>query len=325
MSADAAPTAAPFAWSGGKQRLAGRIVDLLPPHRTYVEAFGGAAAVLCAKRPVVLEVYNDVNAGLVTFFRVLRDRPAELERALRLTPYSRYEFADCVQTWESIEDDLERARRWYVRCRQVFAGSAATVGWGYEVSGVQRGGTRSGSFATSAEQLERFAERFRRVQVDHLDWRAVLDRYDGPGACFYLDPPYHPATRGERGLRRNTAYVHELSAEDHEDLVAAAVALEGSVLLSGYDHEAYAPLPDAGFERFSFANNATASRVLSGRGPRLEVLWRRLEPGVHLAQRLWSDDHALSVASHVDDELIPAHSTVLEDLEEAEHNGVAAS
>ena len=153
----------------------------------------------------------------------------------------------------------------------------------------------------------------------------MLDRYDGPGACFYLDPPYHPATRGERGLRRNTAYVHELSAEDHEDLVAAAVALEGSVLLSGYDHEAYAPLPDAGFERFSFANNATASRVLSGRGPRLEVLWRRLEPGVHLAQRLWSDDHALSVASHVDDELIPAHSTVLEDLEEAEHNGVAAS
>ncbi|MDP2712290.1 MAG: DNA adenine methylase [Solirubrobacteraceae bacterium] len=46
---------APFAWYGGKQRLAGRIVDLLPPHSTYVEAFGGAAAVLCAKRPATLE------------------------------------------------------------------------------------------------------------------------------------------------------------------------------------------------------------------------------------------------------------------------------
>jgi DNA adenine methylase len=288
-----APTVAPFAWYGGKSRLAPKIVDLLPPHRTYVEAFGGAAAVLCTKRPAVLEVYNDVDAGLVTFFRVLREQPAELERALRLTPYARGEFAECVRTWESIEDDLERARRWYVRCRQAFAGSAATVGWGYEISGAQRGGTRSSSFATSVEQLERFAERFRRVQVEQLDWREVLARYDGPTACFYLDPPYHPETRGERGLRRNAAYVHELSHEDHEDLVAAAIALEGSVLVSGYDHPTYAPLLEAGFERFTFAHNATASRVLDGRGPRLEVVWRRLEANVHHVERLWSDADGL--------------------------------
>lgn len=56
------------------------------------------------------------------------------------------------------------------------------------------------------------------------------------------------------------------------------------------------PLPDAGFERFAFAHHSTASRRLSGRGPRLEVLWRRLEPGVHLAERLWADDRAPSVA-----------------------------
>jgi DNA adenine methylase len=321
MSAGPAPTAALFAWYGGKQRLASRIVELLPPHRTYVEAFGGAAAVLCAKRPAVLEVYNDVNAGMVTFFRVLRDRPAELERALRLTPYAREEFGACVRTWKSIEDDLERARRWYVRCRQAFAGSAATVGWGYEVSGVQRGGTRSSSFATSVEQLERFAERFRRVQVDHLDWRAVLSRYDGPGSCFYLDPPYHPATRGERGLRRNSAYIDELTTADHEDLVAAAIALKGSVLISGYDHETYTPLTDAGFERFTFAHNSTASRKLSGRGPRIEVLWRRLEPGVHVAQRLWSEDPAAAVG----DDPIPGQITVQEALEALEREKAAAS
>jgi DNA adenine methylase len=176
VSFGSTPTAAPFAWYGGKQRMAPRIVELLPPHRTYVEAFGGAAAVLCSKTPAVLEVYNDVDAGLVTFFRVLRDRPDELERALRLTPYSREEFALCVRTWRSIEDELERARRWYVRCRQAFAGSAATVGWGFEVSGAQRGGTRAGSWATSVDELERFAERFRRVQIENRDWRATTAR-----------------------------------------------------------------------------------------------------------------------------------------------------
>jgi DNA adenine methylase len=121
---------APFAWYGGKSRLAPAIVDLLPGHRTYVEAFGGAAAVLCSKSPAVLEVYNDVDGGLVNFFRVLRARPDELERVLRLTPYSREEFADCCETWKSIEDDIERARRW----RRLESGHNAHL-WHQEATG----------------------------------------------------------------------------------------------------------------------------------------------------------------------------------------------
>lgn len=268
--------AAPFAWYGGKARMAPWIVQLLPRHHTYVEPFGGAGAVLVAKHRCTLEVYNDIDSGLVTFFRVLRDRPAELERALRLTPYARQEFRLACQTSDTHDDELERARLWYVRCRQAFASSAATLGWAFEVDGAQRGGTRAGSFATSVEHLERFAERFRTVQVDHLDWRACIARYDRAGACFYLDPPYHPDTRG-RG--RHSTYRHELDAADHEDLVAAAIAITGSVLISGYDHPTYAPLEAAGFERREFAHHSTASRNLRGRGARTEVLWRRLEPG----------------------------------------------
>jgi DNA adenine methylase len=263
--------------------MAAKLVDLLPPHRTYVEPFGGAAAVLCSKPPAVLEVYNDIDGGLVSFFRALRDYPEDLARALRLTPYARAEFHLACATWESIEDDVERARRWYVRCRQAFAGRAATVGWGFEVTGIQRAGTRSSSFVTSVGELERFAERFRRVQIDQLDWRDCLTRYDGPGCCFYLDPPYHPATRG-RG--KHSTYVHELSGADHAELVAAAIAATATVVVSGYEHETYAPLAAAGFERIEFAHNTTASRALSGRGPRTEVVWRRLEPGLQEQLRL---------------------------------------
>lgn len=268
--------AAPFAWYGGKARLAPAIVRLLPRHDTYVEPFGGAGAVLVAKSRATLEVYNDIDSGLVTFFRVLRERPVELERALRLTPYAREEFRHACAVWETTDEDLERARLWYVRCRQAFAASAATVGWAFEVDGAQRGGTRAGSFATSVEHLARFAERFRAVQVDQIDWRACIHRYDQGGVCFYLDPPYHPDTRG-RG--RHSTYRHELTAQDHEDLVAAAIKIRGSVLISGYAHTSYMPLEDAGFERHEFAHHSTASRDLSGRGDRTEVLWRRLEHG----------------------------------------------
>lgn len=269
--------AAPFAWYGGKARLAGRIAELLPRHDTYVEVCGGAAAVLFAKSPAMLEVYNDVDGGLVTFFRVLRDRPDELARALRLTPYSRAEFAAAVATWESIEDDLERARRWYLRTRAAFAGSGATTGWGFETTGSQRGGTRSSAFVASVDGLEAFAERLRRVQIDDLSWPACLARYDRPGVAFYIDPPYHPATRG----RVRGSYRHDLTAADHDDLVERVAELAGSVLVSGYAHPSYDGLERAGFERIELAHVSTASRLQAGRGARGEVVWRRLAKGCH--------------------------------------------
>jgi len=269
--------AAPIAWYGGKARLAGRIAGLLPHHHTYVEAFGGAAAVLFAKNPANLEVYNDVDSGLVTFFRALRDRPEALQRALRLTPYARQEFTVCRDTWKSTGEDVERARRWYVRMRQAF-GCPASVSWGYERDGSLSGGTRARSFASTVDELHRFAERFRTVQIEHDDWQKVLDRYDSPGACFYLDPPYHPATRGR--LTRSNGYRHELTAADHQRLVETVLQMRASIVLSGFDHPSYTALEQDGFERLEFDHHITAS--LAGRRPVTEVIWRRVAAGGNL-------------------------------------------
>jgi len=277
-------SAAPIAWYGGKARLASRIAALLPRHDTYVEAFGGAAAVLFAKSRATLEVYNDVDSGLVTFFRALRDHPDELARLLRLTPYSREEFTHCRQTWQTTGEDVERARRWYVRMRQAF-GCSASLSWGYERDGSLSGGTRAGSFASTVDELERFAERFRGVQVEHLDWRKVFDLYDAGGTCFYLDPPYHPDTRGR--MSRNNGYRHELNATDHQELIAAVLDTDASILLSGYAHPSYDVLEEAGFERVEFTHHVTASLAPSGRRPVQEVIWRRIAAGHQLNPTLW--------------------------------------
>ena len=274
----------PVGWYGGKSRLSSWIAGLLPRHDTYIEVFGGGASVLFRKPPARLEVYNDIDDGLVTFFRVLRDRPAELRRALALTPYARAEFRTCRRTWQQAEDELERARRWYVATRMAFACSA-TEGWGFELDGAQRGGSRAASFATAVENLERFAGRFRRVQVDQLDWRECLDRYDRPGAVFYLDPPYHPDTRGRD---RGNGYRHDLDGTDHEHLLARITELEASVLISGYPHPLYErKLANAGFERHQHPHNSTAARQPDGRGPRTEVVWRRLQAGAAERLPLW--------------------------------------
>jgi DNA adenine methylase len=278
--------AAPIAWYGGKARLAKRIASLLPQHDTYVEAFGGAAAVLFAKNRATLEVYNDIDSGLVTFFRALRDQPEQLARALHFTPYARQEFNYCRHTWQKTSQDIERARRWYVRMRQAF-GCSASVSWGYERDGSLSGGTRARSFASTVDELERFAERFRGVQVEHIDWRKVLSLYDSPGACFYLDPPYHPDTRSR--VSRGNGYRHELTAADHADLITALLDLTGSVVLSGFAHPSYAPLESSGFERVEFEHNVTASLAPVGRRRVKEVIWRRIAPGHDLTPTLWDE------------------------------------
>ncbi|MFC7655951.1 DNA adenine methylase [Pseudonocardia benzenivorans] len=123
-------TAPPFAYFGGKTTLAQRIVELIPPHEHYVEPFAGGLSVLLAKRPSVMETVNDLDGRLMTFWRVLRERLPELERACALTPHSRAEYETCQDvTQDPLDDELETARRVWVRLSQGRGGTQRRTGW----------------------------------------------------------------------------------------------------------------------------------------------------------------------------------------------------
>lgn len=85
----------PFAYFGGKTTLASKIAALLPPHKHYVEPFAGSLAVLLAKDRAPHETVNDIDGNLMTFWKVLRDRPRELAEVCALTPHSRGEYLAC--------------------------------------------------------------------------------------------------------------------------------------------------------------------------------------------------------------------------------------
>ncbi len=104
---------------GAKWRLAPWIVKHFPPHHVYVEAFGGSAAVLLSKEPSPVEVYNDLDGEVVNFFRVLREQPEDLARAIAFTPYARSELDTA---WEPTADPLEAARRFAVRSWMTIGG-----------------------------------------------------------------------------------------------------------------------------------------------------------------------------------------------------------
>src|SRR5690606_27833005 len=218
------------------------------------------------------EVYNDIDSNVVTLFRVLRDYPDELRRALELTPYSREEDVRCLGPLDGL-DDVEKARRLVVRYRQTFGGAGQTapaVQWSYAVTAGGRGMARavSASLSTIDAVLPAVVERFGSVQVEHLPWQELIRRYDTPETLFYCDPPYLLSTRNG-----HVGYEYEMTVEEHRELAEALNSVKGHVVLSGYASPEYDEWY-AGWERIEF-DAAMFARPDKGRprDRRTEVLW----------------------------------------------------
>jgi DNA adenine methylase len=223
----------PFAWYGGKQALAPLLVSLLPVHRVYCEVFGGSGALLFAKPPSALEVFNDLDNGVVNFFRVLRnpEQVHALQHQLERTPYAREEYYSCLASWQDAPDPIEQARAWYVAVMMSMNSSIRNTGWSstkYPNSNPAR------AWHNSIAHLSLCAHRLAAVQIDHRDFEDVIRAYDSPQTCFYLDPPYLPEAR-----RKERCYHHEMSEQDHTRLLACIQHIQGMVMLSGYAHPLY--------------------------------------------------------------------------------------
>ncbi|MQA87264.1 MAG: DNA adenine methylase [Streptosporangiales bacterium] len=254
----------PFAYYGGKTTIAARIAALLPPHGHYVEPFGGSLAVLLAKRPSPMETVNDLDGDLMTFWRMLRDRPADLARACALTPHSRAEYL-AARDLDGAPDDLERARRVWVWLSQARGDARRRTGWRHYIDPAGSTSSMPDYLAGYVARLAPAAARLARVSLECRPALEVIASYGPCGeACLYIDPPYLAATR------RPGKYAYEMGSEaDHRDLAEALHACRAAVVLSGYDHPLYSRLY-AGWCRHEIT---TATGQGGAWAPRTEVLW----------------------------------------------------
>lgn len=243
---------------GGKWRLATWIIGHMPAHHCYVEPFGGGASVLLRKTRSKVEVLNDANGDVVHFFRVVRDRGTELAEQLALTPFALDEYST---SREPTEDDLERARRYFVNSW----GGHSTVA-NDRTRGWRRTPDRTVAmdFATAAEQLIQVCHRLQGVAIDNIDWREVLARYDRLDTLFYIDPPYWRKARLNHAPSDGYG-AFEITEEDHAELCELASGCDGAAMVSGYDNPVYADTL-AGWHRHE-------RPVPEGSKKAAEVLW----------------------------------------------------
>jgi DNA adenine methylase len=254
-------------YHGGKWMLAPWIIGHFPPHRIYVEPFGGAASVLLRKDRSYAEIYNDLDDDIVNLFRVMQHSVSaqKLVDALKLTPFARAEFE---LSYEATDDKVEQARRLIIRSLMGFGSDGHN---GARPTGFRNNSNRSGTtpahdWASYPDALPTIIDRLRGIVIEHRDAKAVMANFDGDTTLHYVDPPYAHETRsGNRSSARKN-YVHEMSGVDHVELLACLCDLKGYVILSGYANDLYdATLTDwLRIERAAYADGAKK---------RTEVLW----------------------------------------------------
>ncbi len=251
-----------IAYPGSKVTLAPWHVALMPKTKYYVSVFGGTAAEFMFRRPgASIEIYNDIDEDLHNMWSVIRNPKTcrLLSRMLLATENGRKQFDECRQ---ALNDPDSVRRAW----AYMMLGNC-----GYPASPVR---TRSWyspnrhSWYNLPRHLRWWCDRMRRVQVEHKDWRILVDKFNRPDALLYCDPPYHHDER-----RSTTLYRNELTNEDHIDLLCRLRQSQAKVMVCGYPNDIYDQL----LARWTRRDRKVRCTI-GKHDERVEVLWLNYEP-----------------------------------------------
>lgn len=270
----------PLYWFGGKTRILSRLHQLLPTTwEHYLEPYFGSGALFFSLPPAKIEVINDIDEALMDLYRVLQDPEqfAQFERLAVVTPWSRQLWKECLECWHEETDLVRRVWRWWVVARQSFSGE-----WGESWSWT-RHRNRAAQFMDTIEHLPIIHARLQNAQIECEDALRVISNHACEVSFIYCDPPYIHATRRGHGYR------YEVDDDHHHQLVQLLLETPGKIMLSGYQHEIYLPLEEAGWKRFDFKVYCAAVSKDNGTDPpdeeetkkrqsRVESVWINYEP-----------------------------------------------
>lgn len=259
-------------WHGGKFRIADWIIGFFPDHKLYIEPFGGAASVLLRKTPAVTEIYNDIDNRLFRVFKTIREYPVQLSNALNNTLFSRKELEYCYKNLnnETI-NDVEFSRIFITISHLAISTTSINQNTGFRGSINSRDYcSQAGTFYSLPEIVSILRLRLKNVIIENNTYSKLIERYNkDKNSLWYFDPPYTPESRSESSNRRG--YSHDMSIEQHEQLIDAILKIKGKVVISGYDSELYnSKLKDWHIE--------TTRNMIDSRIKKTEILWMNFTP-----------------------------------------------
>jgi DNA adenine methylase len=207
----------PLAYLGGKNRIANKIISLIPEHTCYCEPFCGGAQVFFHKEPSKVELLNDLNHDVFNFLRICQLHYQELLRYLEFCVVSRRWFELFEKTPPETLTDVQRAARFFFLQKNCYGGLIVRRNFAVSVQDGSNYNPRS-----LPTLIHRAHERLRNVQLECLPYEDILRKYDRSFTFFYLDPPYF----------NRPYYKFNFEEKDYVELSARLKGLKGRFLLS---------------------------------------------------------------------------------------------
>lgn len=264
---------APFGWPGGKTKTMKHIIPHLPYKNTWVEVFGGSMAITLARRKSKLEIYNDRYGGVVDFYKCLHDKHKmeALIARLDVQIHSREYYYWALETWEDVQDPIERAARWYYTIQASFGCKGNT--FGRATSGAQTMGTK---LTTNLRHFPDIHTRIKDMTMENRNYKELMESYDSPVTVFYCDPPYMNTS--------GSMYKHEFTENDHREFLETVFRMKGFVAVSGYNNPLYQnqawddiytwdQFISVEGTKYTESNNLEILEGTQGRGTVTEHLW----------------------------------------------------
>lgn len=252
------------------------IIDFFPEHHSYLEPFFGSGAVFFNKPRSNIETINDLDNDIVNFFQCMADDPEKLANKVKMIPYARVVFEKSVDEmtkhFEMDEPDFDRAVMFVAKTMMGHGFRTCEIRTGFkrDIQGRQAA-YAAGDWANLPAVITKLADRVRGVQIENRPAVRLIKEFNHPNVLIYADPPY---VRSSRSCDRDL-YRHEMTDDDHEELLDALLRHKGPVIISGYDNDLYNT-------RLKGWNTERMEARTQVAGKATEVLWMNFEPHVQM-------------------------------------------
>jgi DNA adenine methylase len=208
---------------------------------------------------------NDLDCNVVNFFRVIQNPEScqELQDWFIYTSYSRQVYDESFT--KEPRSPVEQAGHFAVRFMQSHGFRLTEKADGRKMS---MAGKLPMRFDIGINYLKLWADmaiRLKGVQIENRPALELIRAFDHENVLIYLDPPYVWSTRGRKQYR------HEMSDQDHEELLETVISSKAKIMISGYDCELYEKYLK-GWRKLQIPARAQNSL------PRTETLWMNFEP-----------------------------------------------
>lgn len=282
----------PFPYYGGKNRMAGLIVDMLNYRDTsiYIEPFGGACRTLLNKPYHQSEVYYDTGIGLCTFFRIVQNEETctKLQELLLRTEPSEYEFWKSLKykanaekkllriTTDSLKKYISRIKRNATNVNSINAvRQLRRAILNLDIQGIIDG----------IMELEPWVDQQERnVLEESLE---VYQRFWDIGEELYWDVYEKGREQAEKELKEESGTVTEKQARiEKAGRVSAFEAVENLEEPMEFDLDEKIQLAAATFETFYFSRDGMGLSYSENRGENIRAYCKKIEELGEIGHRM---------------------------------------